>query len=174
MSAQVISNFILAATLIVAVIAFMADHNHRRKIATYRYYDQISGEITIKLRNVIRKVYKDPVLKHTDTKIYPKSRKWKKNKDLQLLALTYCRKMNRFSIGIENRIYDFKTFYKFSGKATVLLHDKIKPIIKEYDNNNEYSLCKNFDILCERLEAKHFKEMKKKRRLLKFFKIDDE
>ena len=65
-------------------------------------------------------------------------------------------KLEHFSVGVNSKIYDFKTVDALGGMHLVYLYDKVEPIIKrarEYEKHSVPYI--EFEILIKRIRKNH-------------------
>jgi len=156
--ASVITGIGTISAVVVAVLSIQADHERKKKQATIEAYDQISNTATLPLWIALRETYgEDYSTKNIDEDI--------KNVDKKLkdIFLLYCRKMERFSVGIDINVYDFDTFYRLSGESTAELFKNIEPLIKRQRKKTDISFCDEFINLNKKiLKEQNLPKMNKK------------
>jgi len=141
--------------VLVAFKAMSADHARRKKQSTLEFYHQISNERGIPLRELISEKYGNN--RHP---IQITDEEYKNNKqEFDNQVRIYVRNMDKMAVGIESGVYDFDIFYRLSGKATIILYERIENLIKErYNNGTDRFFGNEFRLLYEKLKQQTDKE----------------
>jgi hypothetical protein len=154
---SLMANVVIAAVAVVsATIAFISLHSghlRRKKQSTIEYYTKLSNENVLPLRRAIAKTLGEPLIKPSYKVIYPSSRKWRLNEDLQEKFVAYVRAMDRFAVGIRLKIFDYDTFYRIAGKSTGELYNQIRRLICEAEVPSQFpqEFCMEYELLCKKL-----------------------
>ena len=144
----------------VAKKSFVADHLRRKQQATIEYYNELSNNITVPLRNEISVALGETHYQISYTPIMPDSQIWKENRDLQIKVVKYCRNMERFAVGIKLGVFDFDTFYYIAGQSTAELFEQIHNLVNNtiITNRHKAQFCTEYVNLCEKLIKRYHTE----------------
>jgi DNA-binding transcriptional MerR regulator len=123
--------------IVVSVWAFYAPYRRQQKQATIEFYQEISM-CSLELRKELRK--HNTIKSEDDVG------------ELQKCITDYLSLMERFSVGINFKVYNFKVFCRMAGRATIKQWDKLYPVIKSRRTKNERTyLFTDFERLVKKL-----------------------
>ena len=136
--------------------SFIMDNERLKKQSTIEYYNEISESTCIPLRLAIIGALKESIANYSYKTILPSDQIWIENYDLKSKCFSYCRKMERFAVGIKLDIYDYETFYNIAGETTAQLFQQIEKLIEKdgYTSSYKTEFCNEYIILCRKLVAK--------------------
>jgi hypothetical protein len=122
--ADVYVNLFVCLGVGVAIISFYADHKRRKKQATFEFYHGIYKEFIGQLYTINEKFPGDSVINVDQAK---------ECKAIFNAIEGYLSHMERFSVGINAKIYDIKVFERMVGAAlTIKWFDRFQVIIDDF------------------------------------------
>jgi len=148
-----ITAFVAVITAIIAIYSLKVDHKRRKKQATFDFYHNIYKEFRQSLENIETKFPNDQAINVESIE---------DNKHMFDDICGYLSCMERFSVGIDEDVYDFKVFIRTVGASlTIWWFDKFKEFIpyirKKYNCPFAY---KNLEILVSNLKIEREKNIK--------------
>jgi hypothetical protein len=134
--------------------SFIVDHERRRKQATFEFYHSIYKRLIKSLKRIDENLLNDQDIKVHDVE---------GNKEISDAISEYLSCMERFSIGIDEGIFDFKVFKRTVGATlTIRWYDRLKECIpyfqKKYGDDFAY---KDLENLVTNLKAEQMKKILK-------------
>jgi hypothetical protein len=76
--------------------------------------------------------------------------------ELQKCITEYLSLMERFSVGINFKVYNFKVFQRMAGRATIKQWDKLYPVIESRRKKNDRKyLFSDFELLVKKLKKSY-------------------
>jgi|GEM_PF-3621368 len=143
------------AAVIVAINMFVITKNsiieenrRHKKQSTIEYYNTLSNDAVPPLMEALSKALGKSETEIIERTIIPTDQLWIEYPGLKSRVIYYCRCMERFAVGIEIGIFDYDTFYAFSGKTVACLFLQIRNILNKIEPTN---FCAKYKLFCEKL-----------------------
>jgi len=132
-----ISDLVTAIAAVVgvigAIIAFIADHERRKKQATIEFYHLIEREFVDALDIIEKKFPQNEVINERDIK---------HNAPLLNAITMYLSYMEDLAVGINTKVYDIHVFDRLAGACTIDWFDKLRVVIAhfrhEFDSRGQH------------------------------------
>jgi hypothetical protein len=136
-----LDTILIIAGIAVSVWAFYAPYRRQQKQATIEFYQEISI-CAAELRGELRK--HEIITSEDDVG------------DLHKYITEYLSLMERFSVGVNFKVYNFNVFRKMAGRGTIKQWDKLYLVIVNRRTNGEkVYLSTNFEILVKKLRKSY-------------------
>jgi len=153
-----LSSLSTIAAVLLARKSFLANHERTKKQATIEYYTTTSNDAALPLQRAIM-----PIMGYEREykQIRPDDAIWIENiNGFRDKFFFFCRAMERFAVGINIGVFDFETFDRLSGQATVRLYKQLEALIENVRKSEISDFCNEFSLLVLKLELKR-KEQKR-------------
>jgi len=161
----------LAALIVIIIMLFITkrsitkDHERRKKQATIEYFNRTSNNTSGPLRIAMSEALNESLIEFSHRTSLPDESIWKENQELQIALLRYLRYMERFSVGIKLKIFDFETFYYAAGKETLELYLLIKNVLNTIGPiKNKF--CPEYKLLYQEILVRYYSNNLKKKNIL--------
>ena len=124
------------------LISYKIEHKQRKKQATIEFYQNIRKEFVGLLDKVSAIYPNQEIVRINDVQ---------NNEDMLSVIREYLCHMEKFSVGVNGKIYDFATFEAMSGISAMGWFDKLEEVIGHFRRGNP-DVFKNFENLVIKLK----------------------